>query len=253
MINPLEQRIAMVTGATRGIGRACAISLAQAGAAVIVNYRDDENEALSVVKAIAQNGGTAHAVQGDVRNEDQVVRLFAEARQKLAASPDIVVNNAGVIFERPLVDTSMADFDALMSVNLRGAFMVGRQALREMSGRKAAHCRLINITSDLAYTGRAQYSVYSASKAGLLALTKSWAREFAPNILVNAVAPGPTNTDMLGLETMSPQWRQKEEDNPLQRIGEPHEIAAAVVFLAGPGGSFMTGQTLGPNGGTVMV
>ena len=112
--------------------------------------------------------------------------------------------------------------------------------------------RVINVASDLGYFGRENFSVYCASKAGVLTLTRSWAKEFAPDILVNAIAPGPIDTDMLGPDAMSPEWREKEAQIPLARIGWPEEVAAAAVFLAGPGASFMTGQTLGPNGGSVM-
>ena len=112
--------------------------------------------------------------------------------------------------------------------------------------------RVINIASDLAYLGREQFSVYCASKAAVLSLTKSWAREFAPNILVNSICPGPIDTDMLNLENMSPEWRAKESDIPLKRIGQPEEISELAVFLAGPGSTFITGQGIGVNGGSVM-
>ena len=111
---------------------------------------------------------------------------------------------------------------------------------------------MINVASDLGYFGRETFSVYCASKAGVLTLTRSWAKEFAPAILVNAIAPGPIDTDMLGRNAMSSEWRQKEEQIPLGRIGQPEEVASSAVFLAGPDASFMTGQVLDPNGGSVM-
>jgi len=117
---------------------------------------------------------------------------------------------------------------------------------------KGVSGRVINIASDLAYLGREQFSVYCASKAAVLSLTKSWAREFAPGILVNSICPGPIDTDMLKVENMSPQWLAKESDIPLGRIGQPDEISGLAVFLAGPSSTFITGQGIGVNGGSVM-
>ena len=156
-----------------------------------------------------------------------------------------------VILEKPLLDTTTAEFDRLMSVNLRGVFPVGREGLRTMVAQGTGG-RVINVASDLGFFGRENFSAYCASKGGVLTLTRSWAKEFAPDILVNAIAPGPIDTDMLGPEAMSPEWREKEAQVRLARIGQPEEIATAVVFLAGPGASYMTGQTIGPNGGSVM-
>ena len=163
---------------------------------------------------------------------------------------DILVNNAGILIEKPLLETSTADFDRLIGVNLRGAFLVGREALRLMA--RQGRGRVINLASELAYLGRADCSIYCASKGGVIAMTRSWAREFAPGILVNAIAPGPTDTAMLGPASTSPETLAKEADIPLGRIGRPEEIAAAAVFLAGPGATFMTGQCVSPNGGAAM-
>lgn len=246
----LSGKSALVTGASRGIGRAIALALAAEGATVVVNHKGQPAEAQAVVRAISEAGGSAMALDCDVSVEGQVCDMFRTTASELGGV-DIVINNAGVILEKPLLQTSADEFDWLMGVNLRGTFMVGREALRQMLKFKCEG-RLINIASDLAYLGRERFSAYAASKGAVVALTKSWAREFAPGILVNAVAPGPVDTDMLSLETMSPQWREKEEDNPLGRVGRPEEIADAVVFLAGPSATFMVGQVVGPNGGSVM-
>jgi 3-oxoacyl-[acyl-carrier protein] reductase len=240
---------ALVTGASRGIGRAIAVGLAAEGAHVCIAYNAHGAEAASVVAEIVAGGGRAFALPCDVTDEAQVKALFAEAVPRLGGL-DLAVNNAGVILEKPLLDTTAEDFDWLMGINLRGTFLVGREALREMSARGAG--RVINVASDLGYLGREQFSVYCASKGAILALTKSWAREFAPAILVNGIAPGPIDTDMLDVANMSPEWRAKEEQIPLARIGRPEEVASVAVFLAGPGASFLTGQTIGPNGGSVM-
>ena len=160
------------------------------------------------------------------------------------------MNNAGILIDKPLLETTAADFDRLVGVNLRGAFLVGREALRMMKAQGSG--RVINVTSELAYLGRANCSLYCASKGGVLSMTRAWAREFAPAILVNALAPGPTDTPLLGPESMTPEMRAKEADNPLGRIAHPDEIAAAAVFLAGDGATFMTGQCISPNGGAAM-
>ncbi len=245
----LAGQAAIVTGASRGIGRAIARALAAEGAHVCIAYNAHGAEAAAVVAEIVEAGGRALALPCDVASEPQVRALYAEALPRLGRL-DLVVNNAGVILEKPLLDTTAADFDWLMGINLRGTFLVGREALREMSARGGG--RVINLASDLGYLGREQFSVYCASKGAILALTKSWAREFAPKILVNGIAPGPIDTDMLDVANMSPEWRAKEEQIPLARIGKVEEVAALAVFLAGPGASFITGQTIGPNGGSVM-
>jgi 3-oxoacyl-[acyl-carrier protein] reductase len=248
----LRGKTALVTGASRGIGRAIAKALAAEGADVAINFRstDEAREAGDVVDEIHNVGGCARTVMGDVADEGQVLAMFSGC-DKVWKHLDIVVNNAGVIFEKELVETEMTEFDWLMGINLRGAFMVGREALRRMQVQPHGG-RLINVASDLAFLGREQFSVYCASKGAILSLTRSWAREFAPNVLVNAIAPGPTQTAMLGLESMTTEWRRKEEDNPMRRVGWPEEIASAAVFLAGPDASFMVGQIIGPNGGSAM-
>ena len=198
---------------------------------------------------IAGAGGEARAVHMDVSEEASITAGFAEALDRLGGL-DILVSNAGVILEKPLLETSG-----------RGLRLAdGREPARRLSGRPGRSAamtaqgtggRVINIASDLGYFGREDFSAYCASKAGVLTLTRSWAKEFAPDILVNAIAPGPIDTDMLGPEAMSPEWREKEAQIPLARLGQPEEIAAAALFLAGPGSSFMTGQALDPNGGSL--
>jgi 3-oxoacyl-[acyl-carrier protein] reductase len=147
---------------------------------------------------------------------------------------------------------SIDEFDRIVRVNLRGTFLMGREGIATMK-RQGGDGRIVNITSELAYLGRAEFSAYCATKAAILGLTRSWAREFAPDILVNSVAPGPVDTPMLGMESMSAQWREKETDIPLGRVGRPEEIASVIAFLAGPEATFITGQTFSPNGGAVML
>jgi 3-oxoacyl-[acyl-carrier protein] reductase len=250
----LAGRRALVTGASRGIGRAIAQAFAGEGAHVAVCYGASPGKAeetvTSITAAATANGGRAFPVRLDVSDEASIASGFAESLAGLGGL-DILVSNAGVMLEKPLLETTAADYDRLMGVNLRGVFLVGREGLRILRERGEGG-RVINVASDLGYFGRENFSAYCASKAGVLTLTRSWAKEFGPDILINAIAPGPIDTDMLGPEAMSAEWREKEAQIPLERVGQPEEVAAVAVFLAGPGASFMTGQTIDPNGGSVM-
>jgi 3-oxoacyl-[acyl-carrier protein] reductase len=245
----LAGKRALVTGGASGIGRAIAMALAAEGAWVAIADRARQKKVEAVAAEIGAAGGEAFSVRADVAEEAEVLALF-EAISGRFGGLDILVNNAGILFEKPLLETTAAEFDRLIGVNLRGAFLVGREALRLMVPQGEG--RVINIASELAYLGRENCSAYCASKGGILSMTRSWAREFAPGILVNAIAPGPTDTPMLGAEFTSPEALAKEAQNPLGRIARPEEIASAAVFLAGPGASFMTGQCVSPNGGAVM-
>jgi 3-oxoacyl-[acyl-carrier protein] reductase len=247
MSNSLDGRRALVTGTSRGIGRAIATAFAAEGARVAVGYGASPAKAEETVAGIAAGGGSGFAVHLDVSDERSVIAGMAEALSQMGGL-DILVSNAGVILERSLLETTASEFDRLMAVNLRGVFLVGREGLRAMVAQGTGG-RVINVASDLGFFGREDFSAYCASKAGVLTLTRSWAKEFGPEIQVNAIAPGPIETDMLGPEAMSAEWREKETRIPLARVGQPEEIATAAVFLAGPGASYMTGQTIG---GSVM-
>ena len=249
MTTDLAGKSAIVTGAASGIGRAIAIALAREGCALFLIDRAPPERTAAVTEAIVARGGNAVAAQADIADEAQVLSAIAEASGRFA-TPDILVNNAGILIEKPLLDTTAADFDAVLDVNLRGAFLVGRETLRHMVRQRSG--RIINVASELAYLGRANTSVYCASKGGIISMTRSWAREFAPDILVNAIAPGPTDTAMLEAHSTAPETLERETDIPLRRIAQPAEIASAAVFLAGPGATFITGQCISPNGGAVM-
>ena len=250
MMTSLDGKSALVTGASRGIGRAIAVALAAEGAQVAVNYRERAGEAEEVVSQIVKAGGKAFVMQADVGDERQVKEMFAEAMPRLGGL-DILVSNAGVQVIRPLLETTAEDFDSVMSANVRGTFLVGREAIRHMveQGRGG---RVINVASDLGYLGREEFSVYCASKGAVLTFTRSWAKEFAPDILVNSIAPGPIDTALLRPPSMSLEWVEKEKQIPLARLGRPEEVAAVAVFLAGPGATYITGQAFGVNGGSVM-
>jgi 3-oxoacyl-[acyl-carrier protein] reductase len=250
MSSILAGQRALVTGAASGIGRATAIALAAEGAEVAIVDHADLAKSGAVVGTIGQAGGRAFALRTDVVDEPQVLALFAEAVPRLGGL-DILVNCAGILFEKPLLDTTAADFDRLMAVNTRGTFLVGREALRVMARQRRG--RVINIASELAYLGCERMSVYCASKGAVVSLTRSWAREFAPDILVNAIAPGPTDTPMISTDYMDAATVAASANVPLRRLAQPEEIAAAAVFLANPANSYMTGQCISPNGGAVML
>lgn len=200
------------------------------------------------VKTIEDGIGRAIGLQCDVSNEASVLAAISELQARVGRI-DILVHCAGIIHEKPLLETSAEEFDRVIAVNLRGSFLIGREAIRSMSGRDG---RVIMIASDLGYLGRETFSPYVASKHGVMGLVRSWAKEFAPGILVNAVCPGPIDTAMLDQNNMSPEWRAKELEIPMARFGEPDEIAKTAVFLAGGGASYITGQGIGVNGGSVM-
>jgi len=242
----LQGKNALVTGGSRGIGRACAESLASQGAHVTVVDLLDCDETVDTIVAA---GGTASQMPCDVSDESSVIGMF---EQHFAAPRqlDFLVHCAGVIHERPLLETPLSEFDRVIAINLRGSFLVGREALRCMSRTRSG--RVILIASDMAYYGRETFSPYVASKHGVLGLVRSWALEFSPSINVNALCPGPIDTAMLDAENMSAEWREKEMNIPLKRFGQPEEVAHIATFLCGDGGAYITGQGIGVNGGSVM-
>ena len=247
MTKELVGKTALVTGAAQGIGAAVAKLLAKAGGRLILCDQKHTTETLNSIKEL---GGAVRQQIADVSSEVSVAPLFKSIRAT-EGSLDFVINAAGVLSENKINEMPTAEFDRVLSVNLRGSFLIARGAAHIMKPAKSG--RIIFVSSELAYLGRANFSAYCASKAGVVGLTRALARELAPDITVNSVAPGPIDTPMLGLENMSQEWIDKETDIPLERIGKPKEIAAIVRFLCGPDAGFFTGQTLSPNGGAVMI
>jgi 3-oxoacyl-[acyl-carrier protein] reductase len=244
-----QQQVAIVTGASRGIGAAIAQRLAGDGYAVVVNYAGNAAEADKVVAAIAADGGTAVAIQADVADPAAVRALFDQAIAQLGRV-DVLVNNAGIMPPQlpPLADTSDETFDRLLAVNLKGSF----NTMREAGARLQHGGRVINFSSSLVGTLLPGYAVYAATKAAVEAMTTILAKEMrGKGITVNAVAPGPTATALF-LDGKTPETIARlSAMAPLERLGTPDDIAAAVAFLAGPDGAWINGQTLRANGGMV--
>ncbi len=245
----LTDKIALVTGASRGIGRAVAKRLAAQGAYVYVNYAGSEQAAQETVDAIVRDGGKAEAVQCNVADFKQCQDLIAEIIKK-SGRLDILVNNAGITKDGLLMKMSEEDFDQVMDINLKGTFHTIRHASRYMLKQKSG--RIINLTSVSGVLGNAGQANYSASKAGVIGLTKSAARELASRgICVNAVAPGYVKTDMT--RVLSDQVKEQMlAQIPLGRAASPEEIADVVLFLASEQSAYMTGQVLHVDGGMAM-
>lgn len=245
----LTGKVALVTGAGRGIGRAIALALAEQGAVVIVNYNGSREQALEVVAQIEQNGGLAEAAGCDVSNFSDCGKLVDEAIVKYG-HVDILVNNAGVTKDNLILRMTEEEYDKVLDTNLKGAFNTIRHLSRYFL--KQRYGKIVNISSVSGVMGNAGQSNYSASKAGLIGLTKSVARELAAKgICVNAVAPGYIATDM----TDALPEKAKEglaQMIPMGRIGKPEDVAQMVVFLASSESDYITGQVICVDGGMCM-
>ena len=242
-------RVAIVTGASRGIGAAIAQRLAADGHAVVVNYSSNAAEADAVVAQIAAKGGKAIAVKGDVA-DPQAVRGLFEAATKAFGGVDVLVNNAGIMPPAlpTLANTDDSSFDRMVAINLKGSF----NTMREAATQLRSGGRVINFSSSVLGLAMPGYSVYSATKAAVEAMTLIFAKELrGKNITVNAVAPGPTATDLFLNGKTAETVDRLAKLNPLERLGQPEDIAAAVSFLAGADGAWINGQTLRANGGMV--
>ena len=245
----LTGKVAVVTGASRGIGREIAKTLAAEGAAVVVNYNGSEQRAAEVVKEIQEAGGKAEAIQCDVSDFEKAGELMDHVI-KTYGRVDILVNNAGITRDGLLMRMSEEDFDKVVTTNLKGAFNcmkhISRQMIKQRSGR------IINISSVSGVAGNAGQANYSASKAGLIGLTKSVAREMASRgITVNAVAPGFIDTEMT--QVLSDKVKEAaKEQIPMKRFGATKDIANTVAFLASDEAGYITGQVISVDGGMAM-
>ncbi|MFD1677247.1 3-oxoacyl-[acyl-carrier-protein] reductase [Alicyclobacillus fodiniaquatilis] len=245
----MDTRVSIVTGASRGIGRAIAVSLGANGGRVVVNYQGRQDAAQETARLVEEAGGQAIVEQADVSQAEDAARLVETALGAFGKI-DVLVNNAGIARDGLLLRMKDADWNDVLNTNLRGAFYMIRQASRSMM--KQRHGRIINITSVVGQIGNPGQVNYSSAKAGMIGLTKSVAKELAArNITVNAVAPGYISTDMteaLGDEATT----QMLSSIPLGRPGTPTDVAEVVAFLASDAARYMTGQVLNVDGGMVM-
>lgn len=248
MTNKLDGKVAIVTGASKGIGAEIARQLAAAGASVVVNYASSREEAEKVVAGIEGQGGRAVALQADLSKEDDVLRLFADTKRSLGQI-DVLVNNAGVYEFAPIEEVTAEHFHRQFNLNVLGLLLAAREAAKQFGPKGGS---IINISSVAAVSAPASASVYSATKAAVDAVTRSLAKELGPrNIRVNSVNPGMVETEgthALGIPQS--EWRKKvEADTPLGRIGQPDDVAPAVVFLASHDARWIAGETWHVAGG----
>lgn len=245
----LDNKVAIVTGSSRGIGKAVAVELAKAGAKVVINYAGNLAAAQQVLATIQENGGQGIIVQADVAQPDQVDQLMKKAMEAYG-KVDILVNNAGITRDNLLLRMKEEDWDTVLNTNLKGIFLCTKAVARIMMKQKSG--RIINMTSVVGVMGNAGQSNYAAAKAGVIGFTKSMAKELASRgITVNAIAPGFITTDMTSVLTEQVK-KDLAATIPLGRLGTPEDVAATVLFLASEQANYITGQTLHVDGGMVM-
>jgi 3-oxoacyl-[acyl-carrier protein] reductase len=250
-MSDFSDRVAVVTGASRGIGRAIAIQLASQGAKVVVNYCSNEPAAAQTIATILAAGGEAVMKRFDVADSAAVDAAMKEIGTSLGGI-HILVNNAGVAVNTLTLGAKDSEFRRAIDVNLGGAFNCTRAALRALM-RAPGGGRIVNVTSVIGETGSPGQGPYAAAKAGLVGLTKTWAREYASRgLTVNAVSPGVIETDMISAEMSAARREELVKAIPLGRVGLPEEVAHAVAFLAGPKACYITGQVVRVNGGLFM-
>lgn len=246
MSGALHEQVALITGASRGIGRAVACCLGRAGAHVVVNFLRDSAAAEETVRLVRSSGANAETAQFDVADSDAVQTNVSSLLDRLGRC-DMLINNAGMTVDTLLLRLKEADWDRVMAVNLRGTFNCTKAVARSMV--RARYGRIVNMTSVIGEMGNAGQAAYAAAKAGIIGFTKSMARELAGrNITVNAVAPGFIATEMVASlpETTRSEYLKRV---PVGRLGTADEVADAVAFLVRPESGYITGQVLGVNGG----
>lgn len=243
----LTGKVALVTGSSRGIGRNIAEELALQGAKVIINYAGNSEKAIAVVAAIKRQGGEATAIQADISQVVEVERLFQRAMEAYGKI-DILVNNAGIMITKPVTAVTEEDFDRIFAVNVKGTYFACQQAARHM----AANGRIINFSTSVAGLMFPAYSIYAGTKGAVEQFTRQLAKEFGPRrITINAVAPGPVNTELFTVGKTKEQIETLTTMNAFGRLGETADIAKVVLWLAGQEAQWITGQTIRVNGGFI--
>ncbi|WP_431028031.1 SDR family NAD(P)-dependent oxidoreductase [Lysinibacillus sp. LZ02] len=238
----------LITGSSKGIGRSIALAFAEQGANILINYIGDEKEAEEVRVQAEKFGGQALKFHADVSDSQQVQEMFRYMDNHLGKI-DVLINNAGFAQSSNIIDLTDEQWDRMIKVHLYGCFYNSREAAKRMKQKGSG--KIINISSDLGSLGCEEFTHYSAAKGGINAFTKALGRELAPHILVNAVAPSGTYTDIL--KEFGENYIEEESAKyPLKRLAHPEEIAKSVLFLASEHANFYTGQILTPNGGVVM-
>jgi acetoacetyl-CoA reductase/3-oxoacyl-[acyl-carrier protein] reductase len=243
----LKDKVAIVTGASRGIGEAIAIEMAKEGAKVVVNYVNNKNKADIVVNKIKDSGGTVVAIKADISIRDQVKKMINTTIKKFG-SIDILVNNAGILQQKHFETITDEEWDRMFQVNMKGSFICSQECVSIMA--KNNFGRIINISSIGGQWGGNLAVHYSATKAGIISLTRSLARIYSKDgINTNCITPGLVSTEMIEGELSSSEGKEKLKNIPIERIAEPDEIAKIAVFLASEDSSYITGQTINANGG----
>lgn len=247
MENRLDGKVALITGSSRGIGRAIAEQLADLGATVVINYSGSAHKADEVVKVIKEKGGEAVSIQADISQVTQIENLFKETVQ-VFGKIDILVNNAGLMINKPLSEATEEDFDKQFAVNVKGTFFACQQALKYME----ADGRIVNISTSVIGQIFPSYSMYAGTKGAIEQFTRHLSKEFGPKrITINAIAPGPVNTELFNVGKSEQQIEGMKKMNAFGRLGETDDIANVVSFLVSEQAQWVTGQTIRVNGGFI--
>ncbi len=245
VIKKLEGKVAVITGSSRGIGRAIALEFAKEGAKVVVNYAQSKDKADAVVEEIKKIGSSAISVKADVSKQEDVKKLFEEAKKSFGRV-DILVNNAGVYIHNEATEFDETNWNAVLNTNMKSVMLCKKEAVQIMRKQNAG--TIVNIASTWGYVNYGGAPAYGASKAGVIFLTKRFAKEFGPDIRVNSIAPGLIDTDMTADDTEE-HIQQYSKEAVMKRIGKPEEIAKAALFLASDDSSYITGDILIVDGG----